>query len=233
MGQRAILLERRGRTAAALREDGAIVRTRRRGEIGETVELEDRAAAFPAGKRRRWLRGAAAAVLALAITGGTVGYTTASAYVSLDVEDSAIELTVNHFDRVIAVNALNEDAAELARMLSGEVRHQPVGKALSRTVARLHEDGRFDDMRAAVVAGIASDSGRRAAELARSMEDAVGAEHPLYVSESSRAERRQALERRISVGRFGFERDHRIPPPDFVMPRAWYPAGTPGRSTAA
>ena len=208
---KAIILERRGDYAAVLCEDGTFAKTRRGGEIGETIELETEIVAFPAKKKNKWVRSAVAAALVLTVTGSTLGYNTASAYVSLDVEDSAIELTVNHFSRVIAVNAVSEDAEELATALSGEVKHQTVETALTRTMERLRGDGYLDAASDTVIAGIASDSGRRAAALTQAMENTVGAGHALYVSESSRAEREQAMAQEVSVGRFGFERDHRGP----------------------
>lgn len=207
---KAIILERRGDYAAVLCEDGVIVKTRQSGEVGETIELKAETVTFPAKKKSRRLRSAVAAALVLAVTGSALGYMggTASAYVSLDVEDSSIELAVNHFGRVIAVSAVSEDAEELAASLSGEVKHQRVEDALDHTMERLRDRGYLDDESDAVIAGVASDNGKRASELTQSVESAVGGGHTVYVSESSRAEREQAIEQKISVGRFGFERDH-------------------------
>ena len=206
---KAIILERRGDMAALLCEDGTFENRRVAGEVGETVELSAKIVALPA--KKRWMRSAVAAMLALTITGGTLGYMggTASAYVSLDVdEDSAIELTVNHFGRVIAVNALSDDTAELAEALSGEIRHKKPKDALEHTMKRLREEGYLSEADAAVVAGVTSDNAGRAAELRQSVESAVGEEAELYVSETSRDERRQAMDEHRSAGRFGFERDH-------------------------
>ena len=140
---KAIILERRGDEAAVLCEDGTFLNRRVSGEIGETVELNAEVVALPVKQKNRWMRSAVAAALALAVTGSTLGYMsgTASAYVSLDMEDSAIELTVNHFGRVIAVNAVSEDAKDLAESLSAEVKHQPVEKELNHTMVRLHDEG--------------------------------------------------------------------------------------------
>ncbi|MBR0313325.1 MAG: hypothetical protein IJQ98_13130 [Oscillospiraceae bacterium] len=206
---KAIILERRGDEAAVLCEDGTFAKCRVSGEVGETVELSAEVVAFPAQKKTRWARSAVAAALALTVTGGTLGYMggTASAYVSLDVEDSAIELTVNHFGRVIAVNAVSEDAEALAESLSAEVKHQPVEKALNHTMVRLRDEGYVSSEGASVVAGVASDNTRRKEELTRTVTDAVNGQL-LIVTESSRAEREQAKEQHVSVGRFGAERDH-------------------------
>ncbi len=206
---KAIILERRGDYAAVLCEDGTFANRRVGGEVGETIELAAEVVAFPA--KRRWMRGAVAAMLALAITGGTLGYMggTASAYVSLDLdEDSAIELTVNHFGRVIAVNALSDDTAELAASLTNEVRHRRAEDALPHTMRRLREEGYLGDTDAAVVAGVTSDDAKRATELKQSVENAVGDENELFLAEASWDERRQAMEQHRSAGRFAFERDH-------------------------
>lgn len=204
---KAIILERRGDEAAVLCEDGTFLTRRVSGAVGETVELSAAVTAFP--KKKRWLRTAVAAALALSVTGGTLGYMggTASAYVSLDVEDSAIELTVNHFGRVIAVNAVSEDATELAQSLSAEIRHKPVRDALDRTMTRLRDEGYLGEAEKTVVAGVASDNTRRKAELAQTVTDAVDTQL-FAVTESSRAEREQAHEQHMSVGRFGAARDH-------------------------
>ena len=206
---KAIILERRGDEAAVLCEDGTFANRRVSGEVGETVELSAEVVAFPAQKKTRWARSAVAAALALTVTGGTLGYMggTASAYVSLDVEDSSIELTVNHFGRVIAVNAVSGDAAELAESLSAEVKHQTVEKALNHTMIRLRDEGYLGDENDTVIAGVTSDNTKRAAKLTQTVESAA-AGHTVYVTESSRAEREQAKEQKISAGRFGMERDH-------------------------
>ena len=208
---KAIILERRGDEAAVLCEDGTFLTRRVSGAVGETVELAAEVTAFP--KKKRWLRTAVAAALALSVTGGTLGYMggTASAYVSLDVEDSAIELTVNHFGRVIAVNAVSEDATELAQSLSAEIRHKPVRDALDRTMLRLHGEGYFAEAERTVIAGVASDNIRRKAELAQTVTDAVDTQL-FAVTESTRAERERAHEQHMSVGRFGMARDHVEPP---------------------
>ncbi len=218
---KAVILERRGDEAVVLCEDGSFVKTRREGEIGETIELSAETIAFPTkNRRKRWLRSAVAAVLVLALTGGTLGYMggTASAYVSLDVEDSAIELTVNHFGRVIAVDALNDDATEFAKHLSGKVRHHRADDALDITMEQMRGRGYLDDGETAVIAGVTADDARRAEELKGFVEHSAGhgGERPVYISEMSRAEREQARGQHMSPGRFGYARDHggmQGPPP--------------------
>ena len=210
---KAIIMERRGEYAAVLCEDGTFIKTRVGGEVGESVELQPEVLPFPAKRRNRWMRGAAAAILALAITGGTLGYmgNTASAYVSFDVdEDSAIELTINHFGRVIAVNALDDASKELAECLFGELRHRRADDAFDITMDRLRDRGYFAETGCEVIVGVAADNERRASELKGFAERSVesGGSYAAYVAETSRAERERAMEDHVSIGRFGYERDH-------------------------
>ena len=211
---KAIILERRGDYAAALCEDGTIVKTRHDGKVGERIELSAEIVTLPK-RKKRWMRSVIAAALALAITGGAFGYmgTTASAYVSLDVEDSSIELSVNHFGRVIAVRAMDESGKALAQSLGQELHNRRADDAIGRAMDRLHGEGYFRGDADAVLVGIAADNPRQAAELTQAAEHSVGEARTLYLSEVSRAERDHAQEQHMSAGRFGFERDHGAPPP--------------------
>ena len=71
---KAIILEVRDGYAAALREDGLVVKTRQLAAVGETVELSEKVVQFPS-QGRRIARTAVAAALALAVTGGAYTYT--------------------------------------------------------------------------------------------------------------------------------------------------------------
>ena len=207
---KAIILERRGAEIAALCEDGSVVRLRHGGAVGETIQIERGGLLIPSPYRRRLLRGAVAAVLALAITGGGLGYMTfdASAYVSLESEDSSIELTVNHFGRVIGVSALTDEAKPLAESLGHELRHRKVSDALDRAMTEFKSGG-YLDADDTFIAGVSSDDARRGGEirtlLEQSAEQSAGGRW--FVSQGSRAEREEALGQHMSPGRFAYERE--------------------------
>ena len=112
-----IVLEKRNGFAAVLREDGLVVKARVQAGVGETVELNDAAAPKRGRPALRIVRTAVAAVLALAITGGAYGYTNvaAASYVTLDTEETSVELSINRMGRVVGVRALDEGSEELAR----------------------------------------------------------------------------------------------------------------------
>ena len=201
---RAIILEVRDGYAAALREDGLVVKTRQLAKVGETVELSEKVVQFPS-QGRRIMRTAVAAALALVVTGGAYTYTNvaAASYVTLDTEETSVELSVNRMGRVVGVRALDENSSELAESLAADVRRMKVEDAVDAAMQRM-------DGASTVVAGVTGDTEKRAADLQEAVER--GAERrerdgmELVTLEISRDERREAGERDMSAGRWAFER---------------------------
>jgi len=214
---KAVILEIKDGVAAALREDGVVVRTRQAGRVGDTIELTAEVSPVLLSRRKRLLRSAVAAVLALAVTGGTLTYTTttASAYVTLDTEESSVELSVNHFGRVIGVRALNEASEDFASELAREVRHKPMEDALDRAVSRLESDGAPQML----VAGVTAHSDRRISAITDTVERCVDAggfdDLDLYTLPVSPEQRRDAMRMDKSAARCAFEQRD-----DF---RGWHP----------
>ncbi len=206
---KALVLEKRDGLAAVLREDGVYVTTAQPCEVGETIELSEKIVAFP-HRKNRWLRSAVAAALALVIFTGSYSYlaTTAYAYVSLDVEEASVEVSVNRLGRVIGVSAMNEDSAALAQELNTEMRGKRVEDAMGSAMERFHEEGVFDDPNIFVIAGVTSGSEKQREELAEVVERAAheaGAEDgEIMTFGMSRDERREAREQEMSGGRFAF-----------------------------
>lgn len=98
------------------------------GPVRAEEDLKDRTRTFlaerthgyakrAAAKRRYPAYAAACACLALALLGGHWLCFTPMAVISIDI-NSSIELSVNRFDRVIAVTGFNEDGQELSRELN-------------------------------------------------------------------------------------------------------------------
>ena len=201
---KAIILEVRDGYAAALREDGLVVKTRQLAAVGETVELSEKVVQFPS-QGRRIARTAVAAALALAVTGGAYTYTNvaAASYVTLDTEETSVELSVNRMGRVVGVRALDENSSELAESLAADVRRMKVEDAVDAAMQRM-------DGASTVVAGVTGDTEKRTADLQEAVErgaDRAGrAEGELVTLEVSRDERREAGERSMSAGRWAFER---------------------------
>lgn len=226
---KALVLEIRDGVAAALREDGVVVTTRQKCAVGETIELRADILDFPGTKEnpanaRRWLRTAAAAVLAFAVIGGSYTYTVAAAcsYVSLDVEDAAVELAVNRLGRVIDVRALNGESAALAETLSAAVKNRPVEEAVGSAMSRLQEQGYLDDGETAVVAGVTDRNETRSATLTETVAQSAEREGvPVQTVETSAEDRRAAADRAMGAGRYAMEQ--RVPPPEEPEPPKYLP----------
>lgn len=136
---RAVIVEIRGRRAAALASDGTVRLIPARGHaVGDQILLGE-------SPRRRWKKpltwAACVAVLcAMATTGVCAAYVPYT-YVSVDT-DSAVEYTLNRFDQVLDVRPLEEDSVELARTLRQNVpKFTHIDRALADTMDAMYQDG--------------------------------------------------------------------------------------------
>lgn len=206
---KAIILERRGEWAAALREDGVVVKARTGAQVGETIELSAAILNLP-DFNSRWVRTAAAAVLVLALAGGSFNYyntAVAASYVSVDVGDSSVELSVNRLGRVIGVTALNDESEELAETLRAEIRQKKVDDAVDRTMARLQESGGLTGEED-VILGVTGESSGQSTRLAEAVErgmEKTRERHDdmnIYTLKGDRNQRNEAQKHGMSPGRF-------------------------------
>ena len=132
---KAVIVDFRDGHAAALRDDGCVVKVRDAGyELGQVIELHE-------GVQPRWRRTvfslAAAAALLLGI--GGAAYATPYGTVTLDA-DSSIQYTINMFDYVLDVKAENEEGeALLAELDIRHIRHRPVDSAITSAMQQLEQ----------------------------------------------------------------------------------------------
>lgn len=229
---KALVLEKRNGLAAVLREDGVYTTTSQPCEIGETIELNADIIALPR-RRNRWLRPAVAAALALVLFTGSYSYLSVSAYayVSLDVGETSVEVSVNRLGRVIDVSALNETSADMALNLNADMRGKKVEDAMPEAMRRFHTDGLLEDADDFIIAGVTSGSEKRSEQLSEAVERAAREAGPeggdIYTFDVSREERRQAGERDMSGGRFAFEQRGGERPNGPALPGGGNENGTP------
>ena len=85
---------------------------------------------------------ATAAVVMLSF--GSWAYVSPYTYISLDVNPS-IEFTLNRFNRVIDVKAINDDGSDILADLKENIRSNSIDDAIEETVEKIKENGYFED----------------------------------------------------------------------------------------
>ncbi len=134
---KAVIVEIKGHNAAALTDDGCILKVKnKKYAIGQVIELKT---AWKSTKFMVWAASAAALVVLL----GTSAWAhfTPYSYVSLDVNPS-IEYSVNRFGRVLTAAAVNNDGEEILQDLS--LTNKPIEDAVKETVDEIAQNGYFD-----------------------------------------------------------------------------------------
>ena len=144
-----VIVDLKGKYAAALTEEGEVRRIMNNSyEIGHEIELYDiqevrQHRIVPRVIRR--VAAVAAAIIILMI--GTIGTAYAIPYGTVSLEsDPSIEYTINCFDYVIGVKALNEDGETvLSEIGDGKLKHHKIDDAVKTTVEQIKKDGYLDE----------------------------------------------------------------------------------------
>lgn len=154
---KAVIVELRGRRAAALDESGYVSIVANHGyAIGQKITLPHRAS----GRLVR--RTLCAVAAALAVCSGVAAYSVPYTNVSLDGA-SSLTYSVNIFHRVIGVRATDAASDALVAQVKNNVRGRSVEQAVGLTV---HEMQRQSSANTVVVLSV---SGGQAAQLARAL----------------------------------------------------------------
>lgn len=169
---KAVIVEIRGSVAAVLSDDGCIKQVRNSNyAIGQVIDMNERRT-IKASKLRVLVAAAAAFVILL---GGTsaYAYSTPYSYVSVDVNPS-IELTLNMFDRVLSVSAVNEDGAEVLSQIDlNALNNQNINNAITSIVNEISKEGYFEGGEGGIIIATASKDPDKADNLAVELSDTV------------------------------------------------------------
>ena len=143
------IVDLKGEYAAALTENGEVKRLfNNHYEIGQEIELYDiQEVRQPRIVPRVIRRVAAVAAAIIILLVGSIGtaYAIPCGTVSLE-SDPSIEYTVNCFDYVIGVKALNEDGETVLEEIGvSNLKHHKIGDAVTTTVEQMKDDGFFED----------------------------------------------------------------------------------------
>jgi hypothetical protein len=128
-------------TAAILSDDGIVTKVKNKNyTIGQVIEMKNKKIHIT---KKLALGIASAAALFLTTGIGAWAYTTPYSYVSLDVNPS-IEYTLNRFDRVIDVKAVNDDGQVIMDQIDiSELDNKSIEDAILATVNQISQDGYF------------------------------------------------------------------------------------------
>ena len=148
---KALIIDKKGQYAAALKENGEVVRIPdQKYRIGQTVELEEAKDGNSHGKGtkaggpirlRKRIGAAAAAVLLLIGAGAGTAYAMPYGTVTLD-GDTSITYTVNCFDYVLDVQAADDEGSSILSEIDvKELRHKRVDQAIETTVEKMEQGG--------------------------------------------------------------------------------------------
>ena len=204
---RAVVVEKRGKRAAALGTDGVVYLIDAKGHaVGDAVEVG-------CARKKRWQKpltwAACVAVLCGMATTGVYAAYEPYAYVSVEAAPS-VEYSLNRFDQVLDVRAVDEASTDVAAALSEEVRpFTHIDEALDCTVDRFYKDGYLtgasDDF---VLISVTAKGEHKAKGLKEHLGERMGEEHengretpPAEVVNASRTEWEQAREQGTTPGK--------------------------------
>ncbi|MFZ2539716.1 MAG: hypothetical protein WAX04_12590 [Oscillospiraceae bacterium] len=169
---KSVIVEIRDKFAAALSDDGCITKVKNNNYvIGQVIEMR-KETQFKS-KKLAIMAVSAAAFVILCGTGAYV-YASPYSYVSLDVNPS-IEYSLNRFDRVLSVDAVNEDGDKILNEIDlNDLNNKTIDEAMAITVDQLSKDGYFDgDIDGGIVIATSGEDSAKAEELADELQQSV------------------------------------------------------------
>ena len=171
---KAVVLEIKNGYAAVLSDDGCIIKVKSHHYIiGQTLQINN--SGMQLRKKVSMIAAAAAAIIIIGT--GTWSYTSPYSYVSLDVNPS-IEYTVNRFDRVIKVTAVNDDGEKIIDSLTlGNLKNTTIEAAVTATVDQISDAGYFEGVaKGGIVITTSGKDNKTAKELSQKLKYTVETE---------------------------------------------------------
>lgn len=216
--KKAIVMEVKDSHAAVLCEDGTFRKIRKKCKVGDEVTVSYLPQIFYNAAFRRMT--AAAAVIVMFLSTGFYLTVPACSYVSLDAEPS-IEFSLNRLNRVVSVNAINDEGREIRDELMKDFRpNAPLSKTLGRADELMAQHGYRGQEDTYYLVNISSDNEKRRErihnEVDRTLKHPEDDKFTMIINGSDLKDHRRAREHGISAGRFeeirkikGFKPDDR------------------------
>lgn len=168
---KAVVVEIKNNRAAVLSDDGCVIAVKNKNyEIGQVLHINPTRVSIP--KRIATIAATAAAFVVLSI--GTWAYASPYTYVSMDINPS-LEFTLNRFDMVLSVKAMNDDGEELIKNIPlSSLENKKIEEALLQSVEQLTVSGfLMKDSENGIVIATSSENSEKAEELAFELQDTV------------------------------------------------------------
>ncbi|MBR5421050.1 MAG: hypothetical protein IK115_07895 [Lachnospiraceae bacterium] len=201
---KAVVLEIKNEYAAVLRTDGTMEKIRNAGySVGQEIELKPRSLVY----RPVFRNIAAAAALFVLLIGMGIGYRRNGkecAYVTVDVNPS-LEYALNAKSKVLRVSALNADAEAIVASLNAEgICGRKLDTVLASTKVALMESGYLGEEKDnTMLISVVSNNVKQRDELKTAVETVAASEDvDVYVVEATISERKEAMEKGVSTGRY-------------------------------
>ncbi len=207
---KAVVMEGKKKICVVLCEDGTFRKIRGAYKVGDTIEVK--ASDFITEESnianlKRCLP-ILSGVAAAAVLVTSIGYyetAVACSYVTLDATPS-IEYTLNRLDKVIKVEALNEEAEPIIETLTHQgVKYNSIGDAIDMTVEVLRANDYLGDENNEIIIDVVSESDGRQEKLSKQVEKSLaGSDSSLSLSvlKSDKEDRASAKGSGISTGQF-------------------------------
>lgn len=208
---KAVVLEKRNGYAAVLKEDGTIIKIKRDCQVGDELLLTPADLGGVTTKFARRRVAAAAAIAGVLLVGST-GYVYAApvSYVTMDVNPS-FEFGLNRFGHVVSMEALNEDAEEVAALYQDQAGlFYQLEDAITLTAELLYETDYLgteatDEVLISAVSGDESKSeelNRVAKAAVEEVESKHGHAAEVTTTMATKEERKAAEKEGMSTGRY-------------------------------
>lgn len=164
---KAVILEIKDSYAAALSDDGTVIKLRNKNyAVGQKIVLKN---------NNKFIRlAASAAALIMVFVTPAWAYLTPYSYVSLDVNPS-FEFSVNRFDRVIKVTAVNDEGKDIVEEIStANLKNKEINQVVKNVLVELKEKGYIvQGQEGSVVVATSSKSKEKTDELAASLRASI------------------------------------------------------------
>ena len=136
---KAVIVEIRGKNAAALCDDGCIIKVKDKDyAVGQVIEHR------ADNNYLKFAARIACVIAALAMTTTSAwAYYTPYSYVSLDVTNPSLAFSVNRFDRVLRCTALNGDGENIVSNLN--LKNKSIEEAVKMTIQEIAAEGYLSD----------------------------------------------------------------------------------------